>query len=82
MEHGPGDGQWNLDRYHVAMTSDMPLDHLRLTILPTDEPTGRGIAESVLCPIAPAIANAIAHAADRRFRELPITPDKISAAWR
>ena len=82
MEDGPGDGRWNLDRYHVAMTSDMPLDHLRLTILPTDEPTGRGIGESVLCPIAPAIANAIAHATDRRFRELPITPDKIRAAWR
>ena len=42
--------------------------------------TGKGIAEAVLCPIAPAIANAVAHATGHRFRELPITPDKILKA--
>jgi CO/xanthine dehydrogenase Mo-binding subunit len=34
----------------------------------------------VLCPIPPAIANAVAAATQRRFRSLPITPDKIKEA--
>lgn len=71
---GAGDGRWNLDRYHVALSSDMPLGRMRITTLPTQETTAKGIAEAVLCPIAPAIGNAIAHATRYRFRprSLPI----------
>lgn len=79
---GAGDGDWNLNRYHVALASDLPLDRIELELLP---PTaagapGKGIAEAVLCPVAPAIANAVAHATGRRFRSLPITPAKVLEA--
>ena len=77
---GAGDGRWNLDRYHVALSADVPLARLNLTTLPSDEPTAKGIAEAVLCPIAPAIGNAIAHATARRFRALPITAADIAKA--
>lgn len=77
---GGGNGLWNLDRYHVALASDIPLGRQRLTVLPTTETTGKGIAEAVLCPVAPAIANAVAFATGHRFRSLPITSKKIREA--
>jgi CO/xanthine dehydrogenase Mo-binding subunit len=76
---GAGDGRWNLDRYHVALASDMP-KRLSIITLPTTESTAKGIAEAVLCPIAPAIGNAIAHATGKRFRSLPITAQQIKGA--
>ena len=77
---GAGDGRWNLDRYHVALSADVPLARLNITTLAGDEPTAKGIAEAVLCPIAPAIGNAIAHATGQRFRTLPITAADIEKA--
>lgn len=77
---GAGDGRWNLDRYHVALSADVPLARLNITTLGGDEPTAKGIAEAVLCPIAPAIGNAIAHATGQRFRSLPITAADIQEA--
>ncbi|HEY8879243.1 MAG TPA: molybdopterin cofactor-binding domain-containing protein [Roseateles sp.] len=77
---GAGDGRWNLDRYHVALSGDVPLARLNITPLPTTETTAKGIAEAVLCPIAPAIGNAIAHATSKRFRSLPITAADIEKA--
>ncbi|CAM4006901.1 xanthine dehydrogenase family protein molybdopterin-binding subunit [Roseateles saccharophilus] len=77
---GAGDGRWNLDRYHVALSADVPLGRLNITTLPSEEPTAKGIAEAVLCPIAPAIGNAIAHATGKRFRSLPITAADIGRA--
>ena len=76
---GAGDGRWNLDRYHVALASDMPRI-MNITPLPSSETTAKGIAEAVLCPIAPAIANAIAHATGKRFASLPITSKNILGA--
>lgn len=50
------------------------------------EPTGplgaKGIGEAALNSVAAAIANAIYNATGIRFRELPITPEKILAALR
>ncbi|KQW45391.1 MULTISPECIES: xanthine dehydrogenase family protein molybdopterin-binding subunit [unclassified Roseateles] len=77
---GAGDGRWNLDRYQVALSADVPLGRLNITTLPSDESTAKGIAEAVLCPIAPAIGNAIAHATGKRFRSLPITGADIGRA--
>jgi CO/xanthine dehydrogenase Mo-binding subunit len=78
---GPGEGKWNLNRYHVPMWSDLPLNRIRLELLePAPDEAPRGIAEAVLCPVLPALANAIAHATGKRFRSLPITPGKILEA--
>lgn len=79
-EGGGGDGRWNLDRYQVALSGDVPLARMSITPLPTTETTGKGIAEAVLCPIAPAIGNAIAHATGKRFRSLPIAAADIERA--
>ncbi len=78
---GAGVGTWNLDQYHVALASDMPAPtRMSITPLPSTESTAKGIAEAVLCPIAPAIGNAIAHATGKRFRSLPITAAQIKGA--
>jgi CO/xanthine dehydrogenase Mo-binding subunit len=79
---GAGEGAWNLNRYRVAKWGDLPLGAITLKALDPvtpDEPA-RGIAEAVLCPVAPAIANAIAAATGKRFRSLPITPQKVREA--
>ena len=46
----------------------------------TTERSSRGIAEAALCPIAPAIANAVTDATGHRFRSLPITAEQIKTA--
>ena len=80
---GAANGKWNLNRYHVALAGDCCAIHdVEKTIIPPDEedPSPRGIAEVVMNPLAPAIANAIAHATGKRFRTLPITSDKVREA--
>ncbi|MEM7306268.1 MAG: molybdopterin cofactor-binding domain-containing protein [Planctomycetota bacterium] len=81
---GPGGGRWNLNRYHVPLATDLPLDRIRLELLPPvgEHPTGKGIAEAVLCPIAPAIANALTAATGGSFPKLPITTADIREALR
>ena len=81
---GAGRGDWNLNRYHVALARDLPLERIRLELLPPLAPDApaKGIAEAVLCPIAPAIANAVAHATGKRFPSIPITAGQIREALR
>jgi len=75
---GAGDGTWNFHRYHLPRARDLPLDRIELHLMkPEPDEPPRGIAEAVLCPVAAAIANAVASATGRRFRALPITPAKI-----
>jgi CO/xanthine dehydrogenase Mo-binding subunit len=80
---GPGLGRWNLNRYAVALAVDVPIDNLRLELLPptAKDAPAKGIAEAVLCPIAPAIANAIADATGFVFSQLPITARAIRDRW-
>ncbi len=81
---GAGDGRWNLNRYHVALSSDVGLGKVEKVILPPEAPDApaRGIAEVAMIAIAPAIGNAVAHATGIRFRKLPILPEHVRAAWR
>lgn len=82
---GAGEGNWNLDRYRVALAGDLPLGRMKLHVLPPLPPPDdhpKGIAEAVLCPLPPAIANAVADATQRRFRSLPITPAKVLESLR
>ena len=79
---GPGNGTWNLDRYLITRMTDVPHQEL----IPLAPPAGkehhsaRGIGEAVMCPIAPALLNALAMATGHRFRKTPVTPGKIREA--
>lgn len=79
---GPANGQWNLNRYHVPLARDVALKGQELITLPRMEGewAAKGIAEAVMCSVAPAIANALAMATGARFRDLPITQSKIQEA--
>mgnify|MGYP000582292094 CR=1 FL=1 len=81
-EDGPGNGSWNFNRYHLPTAADVAVWRQTAEILPplseTDPP--KGIAEVVMIPIVAAIVNGIADAIGHRFRELPVTPDKVLAA--
>jgi len=82
-EKGAIDGKWNLNRYHVPLSADCAIHSVEKVILPPESPDApaRGVAEVAFCPVAPAIANAVAHATGHRFRSIPITPEKIRAVW-
>ncbi len=78
-EDGPGNGTWNLNRYHVPRGSDVAVWDQTAEVLPPlskNEPP-KGMAEVAGIPIVAAIVNAIAHATGHRFRTLPVTPDRI-----
>jgi len=81
-EDGPGDGTWNFHRYTLPRAHDVAVWQQTGEVLPalsdTDPP--KGMAEVVMIAVVPAIVNAIAHATGHRFRELPVTPNKIQAA--
>ena len=74
-EGGPGDGKWNLGRYLIARSSDLPMHDLEIEVLPplTPNDTPKGVAEVVMIPVVPAILNAIYDATGHRFRSLPVT---------
>lgn len=79
---GPGNGLWNLNRYHLAKMADVPKKQQLIVLPPSKgETTARGIAEAVMCPIAPAILNALAMAVDgHRFTQLPVKNSHILEA--
>lgn len=77
---GPGDGTWNLNRYGLALAGDLPpLPRMKLVTLREDD-TPKGISEAVLCPIAPALANAASSATGKFYRSLPITMEQLREA--
>ena len=82
LEGGPGDGDWNLDRYRVPRASDLPLWNLEVELLPPLGPTDvpKGIAEVVMIPIVPVLLNAIYDAVGRRFTKVPVTAAAIREA--
>ena len=81
-EDGPGDGTWNFNRYTLPRAKDVAVWRQTGEVLPalsdTDPP--KGMAEVVMIAVVPAIVNAIAHATGLRFRELPVTAEKVRAA--
>jgi CO/xanthine dehydrogenase Mo-binding subunit len=81
-EDGPGDGTWNFNRYTLPRAKDVAVWRQTGEVLPalsaTDPP--KGMAEVMMIAVVPAIVNAIAHATGLRFRELPVTPEKVRAA--
>jgi len=72
----------NLAEYHIPVNADIP----GMDIMWIDEPDfnaspigAKGIGEIGITGVAAAIANAIYNATGRRYRELPITPEKVMA---
>jgi len=72
----------NLRDYKILRTTDMP--PVQLFFVEALEPTGpfgaKGIGEAPINDMASAVANAIYHATGMRFKELPITPERILRA--
>ena len=80
---GGSSGKWNLNQYHVPLVDDCAIDTTQHILLPPESPhvPARGMGEVNLNCVAPAVANAVAHATRSRFRDLPITAEKIRRAW-
>ncbi|MFK7887007.1 MAG: xanthine dehydrogenase family protein molybdopterin-binding subunit, partial [Gammaproteobacteria bacterium] len=81
-EDGPGNGQWNFDRYQLPRGKDVAVWNQTADILEplsdTDRP--KGIGEVVMIPVVAAIANAVHAAIGERFYAFPITPQNIKEA--
>jgi aldehyde oxidoreductase len=80
-EYIPGRTE-NLHDYLIPTIGDVP--EIECLLIEEREPLGpfgaKGIGEPALIPTAPAILNAIYHAAGVRLRRLPATPDRVRAA--
>jgi CO/xanthine dehydrogenase Mo-binding subunit len=81
-EDGPGNGTWNFNRYTLPRARDVAVWKQTGEVLPALSPSdpNKGMAEVVMIAIVPAIVNAIAHATGLRFRELPVTAEKVRVA--
>ncbi|MHC8343440.1 xanthine dehydrogenase family protein molybdopterin-binding subunit [Pseudomonas sp. RT6P73] len=81
-EGGPGEGDWNFNRYRLPMARHVAVWKQTAEILPPLSPSdpSKGIAEVVMIPVVGAIGNAVAHAIGKRVRDLPITSARIKEA--
>jgi CO/xanthine dehydrogenase Mo-binding subunit len=81
-DDGPGNGTWNWNRYRLPHAADVAVWKQTAEVLPplSDSDVPKGMAEVVMIPIVPAIANAIAHAIGKRFYATPITAEQILEA--
>jgi len=72
----------HLADYHIPKATSMP--KLETIFVQTYEPSGpfgaKSVGEVAINGPAPAVANALFHALGIRFRELPLTPEKILKA--
>ena len=68
--------------YRIPVASDVPMIDTVIVEVPNPtHPYGvRGIGETPIIPPMAAIANAVSHALDIRFTELPMSPPKVLAA--
>ncbi|MBI4464648.1 MAG: xanthine dehydrogenase family protein molybdopterin-binding subunit [Acidobacteria bacterium] len=74
------------NHYHGAKILVHPeAPEVEVIFVEPDEPYGpygaKGLGEIPIVPVVGAVANAIYHATGARIRELPITPDKLLAAF-
>jgi putative selenate reductase molybdopterin-binding subunit len=68
--------------YHIPAWADLP--HTEVLFADTIDRVGpfgaKSMSESPYNPVAPALANAVADAIGIRYRELPLTPDRVFRA--
>ena len=85
-EYDPNNGRVvtrNLADYHIPSCADTP--EIEIIFIPEEDtqvsPTGaKGIGELGTVGMAAAISNAVYNATGKRFRQFPITPDKLVMA--
>lgn len=69
----------NLRNYRIPTYADIP--RTELLLVDSSDSVGpmrsKGMAECCINPVAPALANALYDATGVRFRELPLTPERI-----
>jgi putative selenate reductase molybdopterin-binding subunit len=69
----------NLRNYRIPTYADIP--RTEVLLVETTDSVGpmrsKGMAECCINPVAPALANALADATGVRYRELPLTPERI-----
>jgi CO/xanthine dehydrogenase Mo-binding subunit len=68
--------------YRIPVASDVPMiDTIIVEVANPTHPYGvRGIGETPIIPPMAAISNAVSHALDIRFSDLPMSPPKVLAA--
>jgi putative selenate reductase molybdopterin-binding subunit len=71
----------NLRNYRIPTFADIP--RTEVLLIETNDSVGpmgsKGMAECCINPVAPALANALHDATGVRYRELPLTPERIYA---
>lgn len=79
---GPTGAQYNADLLHYKISGMGDIPEI-VAIIDRDENEDgvRSLGEPTTIPTAGAIANAVANAIGARVRELPITPERVLAAW-
>jgi 4-hydroxybenzoyl-CoA reductase subunit alpha len=74
----------NLAEYKIPTMLDVP--DMDPVIVESDEPNGpygaKEVGEGGIMPVIPAIMNAVHDATGIRFRELPLTPERVAMAIR
>jgi putative selenate reductase molybdopterin-binding subunit len=69
----------NLRNYRIPTYADIP--RTEVLLVETTDSVGpmrsKGMAECCINPVAPALANALANATGVRYRELPLTPERV-----
>lgn len=69
----------SLRNYRIPTYADAP--RTDVMFVPSTDSVGpmrsKGVAECCINPVAPALANAVADATGIRFRDLPLTPERI-----
>ena len=68
--------QNNFYDYPVLRMSEMP--EIDIQLMPTDNPA-KGIGEAALPMVAPCVGNALFKLTGKRFRALPLSPERIKA---
>jgi isoquinoline 1-oxidoreductase subunit beta len=68
--------QNNFYDYLVLRMSEMP--EIDIQLMPTDNPA-KGIGEASLPLVAPCVGNALFKLTGKRFRALPMSPERVKA---
>ena len=76
----------NLAEYRLPLTSDLPVDGLKVALVENGDGPGpwgaKGAGEAGIISLAPAVAEAVFQVTGVRIRELPLSPSRVWHAIR